>query len=86
MTNNLLSAFSGYLFSDALFIQDRFNDNLLIMKNLCESLKILARRALDDANDDSCRALYNDILKESDSFLQELESEIEAHKNKGKWE
>jgi len=64
----------------------RFNDNLLLVKNLCESLNILARWSLEDAGDDSCRALYNDIVKDTSSYLEEIEAEIESHKSKGKWE
>jgi hypothetical protein len=63
----------------------RFNDNLILIKGLCESLNILARWALEDANDDSCRALYNDIIKDTSSYLQEIQTEIETHKAKGKW-
>ncbi|MCX7958992.1 MAG: hypothetical protein N3B13_08085 [Deltaproteobacteria bacterium] len=65
---------------------NRFNDNLLIMKNLCESLKILSQKALSDSNDDGCRAIYNDMVKDMSSYLEEIEAEIEGHKKKGKWE
>lgn len=64
---------------------NRFNDNLLIIKNLCESLLIIAKRALEDANDDSCRAIYNDMVKDMTSYLEEINSEIESHKQKNKW-
>ncbi|MGB9600577.1 MAG: hypothetical protein ACP5QK_04525 [Myxococcota bacterium] len=65
---------------------NRFNDNLLLLKNLICALKIQAVRALEDANDDGCRALYNDIVKDSEGYLDEIEKEIEGHKKKGKWE
>ncbi len=63
----------------------RFNDNLLVIKYICESLKILAERALEDSNDDSCRALYNDIVKDTTGYIEEIDAEIDSHKNKGKW-
>ncbi len=65
---------------------NRFNDNLLMIRNLCESLRILSQRALEDANDDSCRALYTDMNKEMALYLEEIDKEIDGHKKKGKWE
>lgn len=66
-------------------MNNRFNDNLLLIKNLCEALNIAARRALEDSSDDSCRAIYSDIEKDTTSYLEEIDTEIESHKNKGKW-
>ncbi|MCX7944499.1 MAG: hypothetical protein N2746_08330 [Deltaproteobacteria bacterium] len=65
---------------------NRFNDNLILIKNLCETLVIVAKRAFEDANDDSCKAIYYDMLKDISSYIKEIESEIESHKSKGKWE
>lgn len=64
----------------------RFNDNLIILKNLCDILKIQAKRAIEDANDDSCRALYNDMIKDAEAYIKEIEAEIDGHQKKGKWE
>lgn len=65
---------------------NRFNDNLVMMKNLCESMIILSKRSLEDANDDSCKAIYDALIKDLSSYLEEINKEIEGHKSKGKWE
>ena len=65
---------------------NRFNDNLIIMKNLCESLRILANHAIEESNDDGCKALYNDMIKDLSSYIDEIGLEIDRHKQKGKWE
>ncbi len=66
-------------------MNNRFNDNLLLIKGLCEVLNILAERAVEDANDDSCKALYADLKKDMTSYIEEIKAEIDNHKMKGKW-
>ena len=44
------------------------------------------KKALEDANDDSCRAIYAAISKDHSKHIQMLEEEVERHKEKNKWD
>ena len=39
-----------------------------------------------DANDDSCRAMYQAILKDCEKHVEMLKGEIELHKVQKKWD
>ena len=40
----------------------------------------ICKQAMVDANDDSCRAMYQAILKDCEKHAQMLQSEMELHK------
>lgn len=61
-------------------------------QNLLEALR-QAQEAMDrcdvyygESNDDSCRNIYNRIKEMLAEQQDMVQSEIESHKNKGKWQ
>jgi len=63
-----------------------FNENI---RNAIESLNSaigLLKKAMEDANDDSCRAMYTMMLQDFKKHLRLLDKEIEMHKEKNKWD
>ena len=64
----------------------KFNENLVkAMETTQEAVKI-CKQAMIDANDDSCRAMYQAILKDCEKHLEMLKGEIELHKQQKKWD
>lgn len=63
-----------------------FNVHIRQMMRLTSEMKVLAKDGLQDANDPSCRKMYESLL-ESAVHLRELaEQEIEKHVDKEKWD
>jgi len=63
-----------------------FNENIIkAMEATHEAVKI-CKQAMIDANDESCRAMYQAILKDCEKHIQMLKSEIELHKVQKKWD
>ena len=63
-----------------------FNENI---RNAIESLNSaigLLKKAMEDANDDNCRAMYTMMLQDFKKHLRLLDKEIEMHKEKNKWD
>jgi len=46
----------------------------------------ICKQAMIDANDDSCRAMYQAILKDCEKHVQMLHGEMELHKVQKKWD
>ncbi len=63
-----------------------FNKNLKKAIVSSKDTILLCKKALEDANDDSCRALYTAISKDYEKHLSMLNEEIEMHKEKKKWD
>lgn len=64
----------------------KFNENLVkAMQTTQEAVKI-CKQAMVDANDDSCRAMYQAILKDCEKHVQMLQGEMELHKVQKKWD
>ncbi len=63
-----------------------FNENLLkAFENTQQALEI-CKQAMEEANDDSCRAMYAAIIKDCRKHLDMLRGEIDLHKVQGKWD
>lgn len=63
-----------------------FNENI---RKAIESLNSsigLCKMGLEEANDDSCRAIYTMMLQDYRKHLKMLNSEIDKHKEKNKWD
>ena len=63
-----------------------FNENLKKAIASSRETILLCKKALEDANDDSCRAIYAAISKDHSKHIQMLEEEVERHKEKNKWD
>ncbi len=63
-----------------------FNENLRKAIESSGEIIELCKKAMEEANDDSCRAKYAAISKDSQRHLQMLEEEVELHKEKNKWD
>ena len=46
----------------------------------------ICKQAMVDANDDSCRAMYTSMMQDYKKHEKLLNSEIEKHKEKNKWD
>ncbi len=64
----------------------KFNENILkALENSQEALRI-CKQAMEDTNDESCRAMYAAIIKDCEKHVQMLKGEIDLHKVQNKWE
>ena len=64
----------------------KFNENILkALENSQEALRI-CKQAMEDTNDESCRAMYAAIIKDCEKHVQRLKGEIDLHKVQNKWE
>ncbi|MFQ5451446.1 MAG: hypothetical protein ACE5E9_12520 [Nitrospinaceae bacterium] len=64
----------------------KFNENLMkAMEATKEAVKI-CKQAMVDANDDSCRAMYQAIMKDCEKHIEMLNGEIKLHKVQKKWD
>ncbi len=63
-----------------------FNRNLLkAMEATSESLSI-CKQAMEETNDQSCRAMYAAMIKDCERHIEMLTGEIELHKVQKKWD
>lgn len=63
-----------------------FNRNLLkAMEATRESLAI-CKQAMEETNDQSCRAMYAAMIKDCEKHIEMLTGEIELHKVQKKWD
>lgn len=62
-----------------------YNENIRKAIESIDSAVLLLKKALEDANDDSCRAMYSMMLQDYKKHFKMLNSEIEKHKDKNKW-
>ncbi len=63
-----------------------FNKNIRKAINSLNEALSLCKKSLEDANDDSCRAMYTSMMQDYKKHVKLLESEIEKHKEKDKWD
>ncbi len=63
-----------------------FNENILkALESTQEALKV-CKKALEDANDETCRAMYTAMIKDSEKHIKMLKGEIDLHKVQKKWD
>lgn len=63
-----------------------FNVNIRQTMRIARDMKKLAEKGLADANDPSCRAMYETMLKMSGELRLLAEDEVEGHILKDKWD
>ena len=64
----------------------KFNENLVKAMSATQDAVKICKQAMVDANDDSCRAMYQAILKDCEKHVQMLQGEMELHKVQKKWD
>jgi len=63
-----------------------FNVNIRQTMRIARDMKKLAEKGLADANDPSCRAMYETMLNMSGELRSLAEDEVEGHILKDKWD
>jgi hypothetical protein len=63
-----------------------FNENIRKAIESLDEIVSLCKKGLEDANDDSCRAMYTMMHQDYKKHIKILNSEIEKHKEKNKWD
>ena len=63
----------------------KFNDNLLEILKLTDSMQQLAKKGITESNDDGCVALYGLLMDTMYKIKTEAENEINKHKRLDKW-
>ena len=64
----------------------KFNENILTaLETSQEALKI-CKQAMEDANDETCRAMYSAIIRDCEKHVKMLKGEMDLHKVQKKWD
>lgn len=64
----------------------KFNENIVkALETSQEALKV-CKQAMEDANDETCRAMYSAIIRDCEKHVKMLKGEIELHKEQKKWD
>lgn len=64
----------------------KFNENILKALETSQGALKICKQAMEDANDESCRAMYSAIIKDCEKHVQMLKGEIDLHKVQKKWD
>ena len=67
-------------------MSNEFNNNIRKAIEYLNEAVSLCKKGLEDANDDSCRAMYTMMTQDYRKHLRILHKEIEKHKEKNKWD
>ena len=67
-------------------MSQKFNENLIKALKATEEALVVCKQALEEANDESCRAMYAGMIKDCSKHLKMLEGEVEMHKDQEKWD
>ncbi len=63
-----------------------FNKNLLKALNHTKESLTICKQAMEDTNDESCRAMYSAMIQDCKKHIEMLTGEIELHKVQKKWD
>ncbi|MCF8720192.1 PA2169 family four-helix-bundle protein [Nitrospina gracilis] len=64
----------------------KFNENILKALSTTEEALKICKEAMEDANDETCRAMYAAMIKDCEKHVQMLKGEIDLHKVQKKWD
>jgi len=67
-------------------MNQKFNENILKALETSQDALKVCKQAMEDANDESCRAMYSAIIKDCEKHVQMLKGEIDLHKIQKKWD
>ncbi len=64
----------------------KFNENILKALETSQGALKICKQAMEDANDESCRAMYSSIIRDCEKHVKMLKGEIDLHKVQKKWD
>lgn len=67
-------------------MSENFNENILKALESTQGALKVCKQALEDANDESCRAMYAAMIKDCEKHVKMLKGEIDLHKVQKKWD
>jgi len=67
-------------------MNQKFNENILKALETSQDALKVCKQAMEDANDESCRAMYSAIIRDCEKHVQMLKGEIDLHKVQKKWD
>ena len=67
-------------------MNQKFNENILKALETSQSALKICKQAMEDANDETCRAMYSAIIKDCEKHVKMLKGEMDLHKVQKKWD
>ncbi len=67
-------------------MNQKFNENILKALETSQDALKICKQAMEDANDETCRAMYSAIIRDCEKHVQMLKGEIDLHKIQKKWD
>ncbi|NIQ02269.1 MAG: hypothetical protein GWM98_19305 [Nitrospinaceae bacterium] len=67
-------------------MNQKFNENILKALEASQEALDICKQAMEDANDETCRAMYSAIIKDCEKHVEMLKGEIDLHKVQKKWD
>ena len=67
-------------------MNQKFNENILKALETSQDALKICKQAMEDANDESCRAMYSAIIKDCEKHVKMLKGEMDLHKVQKKWD
>ena len=64
----------------------KFNENILKALGTSQDALKICKQAMEDANDETCRAMYSAIIRDCEKHVKMLKGEIDLHKVQKKWD
>ncbi len=64
----------------------KFNENILKALETSQDALKICKQAMEDANDETCRAMYSVIIRDCEKHVQMLKGEIDLQKVQKKWD
>jgi DNA-binding ferritin-like protein len=67
-------------------MNQKFNENILKALETSQDAMKVCKKAMEDANDETCRAMYSAIIRDCEKHVKMLKGEIDLHKVQKKWD
>jgi DNA-binding ferritin-like protein len=67
-------------------MNQKFNENILKALETSQGALKVCKQAMEDANDETCRAMYSAIIRDCEKHVKMLKGEIDLHKVQKKWD
>ncbi len=67
-------------------MNQKFNENILKALETSQDALKICKQAMEDANDETCRAMYSAIIRDCEKHVKMLKGEIDLHKVQRKWD
>jgi len=67
-------------------MNQKFNENILKALETSQDAMKVCKQAMEDANDETCRAMYSAIIRDCEKHVKMLKGEIDLHKVQKKWD